>query len=166
MTLREMCTAYRNTSHQNACLPPTDSKQYDKNQPAAMASNSIRNAKQLPTVRRRILPCFESSSCPIYRKPVGNANEEGGQPMPEQNESPIDVIFCSHFPSSSSKSFGLPYWYIGCAAPLPTGAGHPSASCIFMHERREKKFMRVLVSLPIEARVCPHGYRQSFVSCG
>ena len=24
-----------------------------------------------------------------HRKPVGNANEEGGQPMPEQNESPF-----------------------------------------------------------------------------
>lgn len=87
-------------------------------------------------------------------KPIGNTNKEGGQPMPEQNESPFHRCYLrSHFPSSSSKASSAILVYRLCRSSADMGAAHPSASCIFMHERREKKFMRVLVSLPIEARV-------------
>ena len=43
--------------------------------------------------------------------------------------------------------------YLVCLSSTDMGAAQPAASCIFMLDRRVKKFMRVLESLPIEARV-------------
>ncbi len=67
-----------------------------KSQPAAMRQQQHQERKaaaHCSTENLAILGVIPHAR--YHRKPVGNANEEGGQPMPEQNESPFSLMLSS-----------------------------------------------------------------------
>ena len=87
------------------------------------------------------------------RKPVGYTGKDGGESVPEQYESSFHGCRFHLFSSSSKASLAMFAYRLRRSDSDAGTAQQPFISAVFHFARRPKRFIRVLLSFCIEARV-------------